>query len=291
MKAFCKPLVMLCGAALLTSCVAGTVTKNDLDAVYGRISNNEKQIRDINNQLGMSGNVVPGQAEMWSQMQAMRQEINLIKGQLADMGMSEGAGNASSLQSRVNSLDSAMRRLSAELAIDPAAIGLGDTGSTPPTPAVTPGADSTPAVAPSGNSPTPVSAPPVSTSQDSSLAEKLYKSGTQAFSDRRYNDAVKIFTDFVETYKQHELLSNSYFWQGESYYQLKNYNNAILSYQNVIEKFPGSSKLQSAMYKQGISLYYNGQKDAGKIRLNELVRKFPQSQEADRAKRFLNSNS
>lgn len=134
----------------------------------------------------------------------------------------------------------------------------------------------------------PVKAAPIA--QDSDLAKSLYDSGTKAFSDRRYGDAVKVFTDFINTYPKHRLISNAHFWQGESYYQLKNYSNAILSYQQVIENYPGSNKLQSAMFKQGVSMYHRGQKDAGKVRLSELVRKYPKSPEANRAQQFLDKN-
>jgi tol-pal system protein YbgF len=134
----------------------------------------------------------------------------------------------------------------------------------------------------------PVAAQPLD--QGANMAGNLYNSGTKAFSERKYQDAIKIFQDFVKAYPQNKLAGNAYFWLGESYYQLKNYNSAITAYQQIIENFTGSNKLQSAMFKQGVSMCQKGQQEAGKIRLNELISKYPNSQEADRARQFLKSN-
>lgn len=270
-KSFTLLLLALC-ACMLSSCIMAT--QQDLRNVYSRIDQQDKQIRTLNNQLGgHSGTGAPGQAEMWAQFQGMRQDLNIVKGQIEDMqNRGAEAGEIAQLKARVESLEAASRVLSSQLAIDLPMID---------------GADGAPAKA-STPQKAPVKAAPIAPSAD--MPKTLYDSGTKAFSDRRYADAVKIFTDFVNTYPKHSLISNAHFWQGESYYQLKNYSNAILSYQQVIEKFPGSNKLQSAMLKQGISMYNRGQKDAAKVRLNELVRKFPKSTEAGRAKQFMEKN-
>jgi tol-pal system protein YbgF len=135
----------------------------------------------------------------------------------------------------------------------------------------------------------PVTAQPLERGAD--LASTLYNSGTKAFSERNYQDAVKIFQDFVKVYPKNRLTGNAYFWLGESYYQLKNYNGAILAYQQIIENFSGSNKLQSALFKQGVCMYQKGQQEAGKVRLNELIAKYPKSPEADRARQFIKQNS
>lgn len=269
-------LVMAFFACILSSCMMAT--QQDLKNVNIRMDNQEKQIRTLNNQLGLggaqTGTGAPGQAEMWAQFQGMRQDLNMVKGQIEEL-TSNGAANeeVKMLRERVEKLEAAVRQMSSELAIElPMIDGTTGTAATP--------AASTPRQ--------PVQAAPIS--QNSDMAKTLYDSGTKAFSDRHYGDAIKIFTDFVNTYPKHRLISNAHFWQGESYYQMKNYSNAILSYQQVIEKYPGSNKLQSAMFKQGVSMYHRGQKDAAKVRLNELIRKYPKSSEATRAQQFIEKN-
>ena len=269
-------LVMALFACMLSSCMMAT--QQDLKNVYSRIDGQDKQIRTLNNQLGIGGGSTgtgaPGQAEMWAQFQGMRQDLNMVKGQIDDLA-NKGAADeeVKMLRDRVEKLEAAVRQMSSELAIELPMLE-GATGAAARPAATTPNK--------------PVQAAPIA--QNTDMAKTLYDSGTKAFSDRRYGDAVKIFTDFVNTYPKHRLISNAHFWQGESYYQMKNYSNAILSYQQVIEKYPGSNKLQSAMFKQGVSMHHRGQKDAAKVRLNELVRKYPKSAEATRAKQFLEKN-
>lgn len=269
-------LLLALFACMLSSCVMNT--QQDMQQINSRLEQQDRQIRALNSQLGIGGNTTgsgtPGQAEMWAQFQGMRQDLNMMRGQLDELSR-KGAANdeVAQLKTKVENLEAAARVLSSQLAIElpmvDGATGTGGNVSVPPRQE-------------------PVKAAPIANSSD--IAKTLYDSGTKAFSDRRYNDAVKIFTDFVNTYPKHSLISNAHFWQGESYFQLKNYSNAILSYQQVIEKFPGSNKLQSAMLKQGISMHSRGQKDAAKVRLNELIRKFPKSTEAARAKTFMEKN-
>jgi tol-pal system protein YbgF len=325
---FCRASSFVVVLMLLCSCVAPS---KDTASIYNRLSNNEKQIRDISRQLNMSTDgIVPGQAEMWSQIQSMRQDINQIVGQFADWEQQNADGeNFAQLRARVQRLEAAVRKMGSVLAIDLGELDVQLSSAVVPDSAVNAGQvaggalaeSATDAYNVSGNVPGnisgnvsgnisgnviadaaataetiaaassagPVSAQPLERSAD--MASTLYNSGTKAFSDRRYQDAVKIFQDFVKTYPKNKLTSNAYFWQGEAYYQLKNYSKAIVSYQQIIENFSGSTKLQSAMFKQGVSMYKKDQQDAGKVRLNELIAKFPKSQEADRARQFLKSNS
>lgn len=271
-------LLALCAAALPLSGCAAMVTQKDLDAVNSRIQRNEQQIAALGGQPAGSASMgaTPGQAEMWAQMQTMQQDLNMLRGQLS--GSAEGASSPE-LAAQVNRLDAAVRKMGAQLAIPlPMLDASGSTyAGTPQTQAPsTPVTSSTPS-SPSGAGST-------------ATASTLYDSGTRAFSERRYSDAIQIFRDFVQQYPAEKLTSNAYFWQGESCYQLKDYNGAIQAYQQVIDKFPNSGKLQSAMFKQGVSFYNKGQKDAGKIRLNELIKNYPQAQEAERAKQFLGQN-
>ncbi|MDR1124513.1 MAG: tol-pal system protein YbgF [Deltaproteobacteria bacterium] len=324
MKSVNVLFVLVSSAFLLSSCVA---SNKDIDAIYSRLSNNEKQIRDINSQLDISADgVVPGQAEMWAQMQAMRQDLNQVVGQMSDWNLQNAEGeNFTQLRAKVARIEAAVRKMGSVLAIEldeldaalppPGGFGLNQFGGAvyggaagiDAAPGGTPGAVAiglipsglvgaeeagaagegvTVAAGAAGVTSGPVEAQPMS--RDSSeVANTLYNSGTKAFSDRRYNDAVKIFQDFVATYPDNKLTSNAYFWQGESNYQLKDYSRAIVAYQQVIEKYPGSDKLQSSMFKQGVSMYQRGQKEAGKVRLNELIGKYPKSQEAERARNFL----
>ncbi|MDR2504081.1 MAG: tol-pal system protein YbgF [Deltaproteobacteria bacterium] len=279
--------------------------RSELQATNKRLEAQEKQIHNLNAQLGLeaSSSGVPMQAEIWAQFQALRQDFNILRGQLDDMTYQEGGEGQRprSIREQLTRLEAAIRQIASELAIDlpmldtPLAPGAGSSAGSSSVPAsAVRSAPKTGGAAVAGKTPPKGAAASGAKGKtdpkNADLAKTLYDSGAKAFSDRKYSNAINIFADFINTYPKHSLISNSHFWQGESYYQLKNYSNAILAYQQVIEKYPGSNKLQSAMLKQGISMHRRGQKEAAKVRLNELIRKYPKGTEAARAKQFLESN-
>ncbi len=284
--------VCLLALPVLTSCVK----QSDMDNLTARVNQNEQQMRSLSSKVGNVEQVLPGQADMWAQMQAMRQELNTVRGQLDEMN-AKGAADAQSemgrLRDTTNRLEVALRQMASELgmnieALNAPADGGGYTGMSPTTPGGVPSTSSTMG-ATSGAAPT-AAATTAPGGQTVDTATALYDSGMQAFGNRRYKDAVKAFGDFSTTFPQHKLASNAHFWLGESYYQLKDYAAAALAYQQVIMKFPGSSKFQSAMLKQGMALYAANKKDAARVRLEELIKKYPSSPEAGRAKKFLQDN-
>ncbi|MDL2285722.1 hypothetical protein LJB93_03150, partial [Desulfovibrio sp. OttesenSCG-928-F07] len=207
-----KQLAILTGmCGMLGACAI--VTPDEIQSMNNRINQNQKSITSLNKQMGGGAGTVPGQAEMWSQFQAMRQDFNIVRGQLDELTSSGVNGeDIKQLREKVTNLEAAVRLMSSQLAIelpmlDSATAAAAATGATAP------------AVAPAQVTKPTTPAKPVQP-QNADLAKTLYDSGTKAFSDRRYNDAVRIFADFINTYPSHRLISNAHFWQGESYYQL-----------------------------------------------------------------------
>jgi tol-pal system protein YbgF len=240
-----------------------------------QVSRHDGQIQKILSQMGQVEMVLPGQAEMWSQMQTMRQELNSVQGRLEDFGAQvsgEGGGEFARMKDRADRMEVLLRQIASQLAISTKSLDAETPLATPPL-VTPPPAESSPA-----------------SSGGTDTATTLYEGGVNAFGRGRYQDAIVSFKDFLASFPKHELAGNAHFWEGESYFQIKDYPRAALAYQEVIAKFPGSAKLQSAMLKQGIALHNAGKKDAARQRLNELIKKYPKSPEAGRAKTFLQQN-
>ena len=272
---------------LLASCVM----QGDVDSLNARMNRNEQQMQQLSSQVGNVEQVLPGQAEMWAQMQAMRQELNMVRGQMDEMTAGSGPGGMGQLSAHVGRLDAAVRLMASQLGVQVDVLNApaeGDPNAVPPA-----GTDGLAPVAPGTTVPV-VSTPPAATvpqtAEQKDTATHLYDSGMSAFASSNFKGALRAFTDFTKTFPTHNLASNAHFWRGESYYQLKDYAGAALAYQDVIQKFPGSGKVQSALLKQGMALYYLDQKDVAKASLNDLIKKYPSSPEAGRAKKFLEQN-
>lgn len=276
-------LFVLLSAAGCVPSGSGGSSSSSGESLSQQVARHEVQLQQVLSQVGQVEQVLPGQAEMWSQMQTMRQELNAVQGRLEDLNVQvsgQGTGELAMLKDKVARMEAILRQVASQMAISTDGLDAGSS-SAPPSqyqapqggPVVTPPVVGTPAppAAPGGKD----------------TATALYEAGVNSFGQGRYNDAIISFKDFVATFPKHQLAGNAHFWQGESYYQLKDYGRAALAYQEVIAKFPGSAKMQSAMLKQGMALYFADKKSAGKDRLNELIKKYPNSPEASRAKDFL----
>jgi tol-pal system protein YbgF len=269
---------MLC-CLMLASVAAGCVGGGS-GGLSARVDQHDQQIRTLMSQVGQVEQVLPGQAEMWSQMQTMRQELNVLTGKLDDAGGGGGPGEQASLRDRVERLEAAVRQMASQLAVN--IDGLNTPESATPAPVRSSAGDRpSPSAASVAGSPAP---------DRTDTASTLYDAGIRSFDQRRYKEAASSFKDFYASYPTHRLAGNAHFWEGESWFQLKDYARAALAYQEVIAKFPGSPKLQSAMLKQGIALRSAGKTQAANERLSDLVKRYPNSPEATRARQLLAEN-
>ncbi|MDL2207820.1 tol-pal system protein YbgF [Desulfovibrio sp. OttesenSCG-928-M16] len=258
-----------------------------------RVDRHDQQIQTLLSQVGQVEQVLPGQAEMWAQMQTMRQELNMLNGRMEELQVQTTGGSSGELgylRDRVARLESVVRQMASQLAVNVDVLNTTDTGAY--TPAARPPGYA-PSATVSGTTPprSAVDTPGTAAGATPGNAQALYDSGIKSFDQRRYKDAVASFKNFTATYPKHNLAGNAHFWEGESWFQLKDYARAALAYQEVIAKHPGSPKMQSAMLKQGIALHNAGKQSAARERLDELVKRYPQSPEATRAKKFLAENA
>lgn len=253
-------------------------TQGNNSAITARLDAQDSRIQALSNQAKEVEQVLPGQAEMWSQVQSMRQEMGSLHGKIDEMNSRTAQiGDAGQLRADVARLDVSVRQMAAQLGVEVDGLKGAPVSAVAVTQPSYIASDTAPA-------PAPVAAPSTDT------AQALYESGTKAFGDRRYKDAIKVFDDFNQNFSKHQLAGNSYFWRGESFFQLGDFANAALAYQEVISKYPASPKLQGAYLKQGMAFYRTGKKDASKVRFNELIKKYPSSPEAASAKKFMTTN-
>lgn len=121
-------LTLACATLFLGACVQSGSSSGSLD-LEQRVQQHDMQLRQIQ----------PAQADAWNQLQAMRQEMNTLKGQMDDL---QNAGGARALVERVNRHDAALRQVESSMALN---LNLGD--PMPATPAATP-LSAAPAAAP-----------------------------------------------------------------------------------------------------------------------------------------------
>lgn len=267
-------LVPVCTASMLVGCVK----QEDYDVLQRRVYEQDMQLRQMQ----------PAQADTWSQMQSLRQELNAVKGQLDDL---QNAGGAKALVEKVNRHEAALRQVETSMAIDlgisnpsgaPAPEGTSGAETAPTAPAVA----AAPAVTPAPVTPAPAQKPAVK--KDTATA--LYDAGVAAFKARKYKEAQNSFQDFTKNFGKHKLVGNAWYYVGECNFQRNQFADAALAYDTVITKYGTSQRAPAAYLKQGIAFSKMGQKAAARARMQELIKKFPKSAEAGRAKTFLQNN-
>lgn len=308
------PLSALCCAGLvLSGCAAGGLSSSSSGG--GNLSL-EQQVQQHDMMLKQ---LQPAQADMWNQVQTMRQELNALKGQVDDL---KNVGGARALVERVNRHDAALRQIETSMALN---LNLGEALPTLPAGGATAAATTATAApapmsgasnaaqdaanmnpyaaganfgqpgqaapAPGGStwgqaSPQPQTAP----AQQKDISLALYDAGLNAFNARRYDEAQRSFSDFIKNYADHSMAPDAQYYLAECYFQRNQFADAALAYDTVITKYGKSSKAPAAYLKQGISFSKINQGAAAKSRLNELIRKYPNSAEAARAKTFLKTN-
>jgi tol-pal system protein YbgF len=119
--------------------------------------------------------------------------------------------------------------------------------------------------------------------------EALYSRAKQAFDQGDSEAARKDFETFISRYPKSKNADNAQFWIGEIYYRDKWYEKAILEYQKVIEIYPDGNKVPASLLKQGLAFNNIGDKTNARLILEELVRKYPKTNEAQVAKKKLQS--
>lgn len=288
------------------------VKQEQVNLLERKISQQDQQILELNNSVGSTSqaleNVRPEQADILSELKGMKVAVATLEGQVEDVQNETGnvatlEADMSDIKKRFAQLESAIRMMSSQLGIEnslPAPTAAASTPqATPSQPQTSSGAmlpaqngqivsgvdQIAPAPTTPASAPTPTPAPQKIAPKD--LADTLYKSALQAFNDRRYEDAQRMWNEYERTYPKSKLAANAKFWQGEAYFQMKNYPRATLAYEDVIKKYPKSSKYPQALLKQGLSFLKQGKTNAGKFRLTQLVQNFPKSVEAKRAKQEL----
>jgi tol-pal system protein YbgF len=117
----------------------------------------------------------------------------------------------------------------------------------------------------------------------------LYKDAYETYQKGDYEGARRKFEAFLKQYPNTELSDNAQFWIGETYFAKKDYEKAILEYEKAIAKYPEGDKVPSALLKQAIAFLELGDKTNGRNLLKRVIERYPQSEQADMAKKRLDT--
>jgi tol-pal system protein YbgF len=116
---------------------------------------------------------------------------------------------------------------------------------------------------------------------------ELYREAFEAYQRGDMDGARKKFEAFLKQYPNTDLSDNAQFWIGETYYVKKDYERAILEYEKAIVKYPEGDKVPAAILKPACSFLELGDKTNGKNLLRRVMERYPHSEQAEIAKKRL----
>jgi tol-pal system protein YbgF len=115
----------------------------------------------------------------------------------------------------------------------------------------------------------------------------LYKEAYETLHRGDLEGARRKFEGFLKQYSNTELSDNAQFWIGETYYLKKDYERAILEYEKAIVKYPEGDKIPAALFKQALAFLELGDKTNARNLLRRVIEKYPHSDQAELAKKKL----
>lgn len=133
-------------------------------------------------------------------------------------------------------------------------------------------------VAPATTGSASVSTTPSSTIAGNAVAQrKAYQRALKMLREKRYDQAVQAFQNFLKVYPQSEFADNAQYWIGEGYYVDKKYKLAVESFSSLIKNYPQSGKLADAYLKLGFTQYELKQYAEARKSLNIVLKDYAKS--------------
>lgn len=107
--------------------------------------------------------------------------------------------------------------------------------------------------------------------------------------ERRYDDAIPAFRNFIQSYPNSSYLGNAHYWLGQLLYSRNEYSEAQDNFLEVVNNFPDSNKRADCMLKLGIIAQNQDDNAAAERRYQQVINEYPDSTEANMARSRLNA--
>jgi tol-pal system protein YbgF len=131
-----------------------------------------------------------------------------------------------------------------------------------------------------------MAAPAVSAEANAGFS-RVYEQALSNFYAKRYPQAIQMFSDLINQFPTHSLISSCHYWSGEAQFNLGNYQEAITELSQVLQS-TRSLKKDDALLVLGKSYSQLNRKEEAREALNRLIREFPNSEFVPKAEAMLN---
>jgi len=109
--------------------------------------------------------------------------------------------------------------------------------------------------------------------------KELYDSAYALYVTKKYDQAYRTFTKYIDDYPKGSLVPNARFWLADSLYNQNEFELAIFEYQKVIDNFPKHEKAPAALLKEGLAFEKLKDNVTAKIVYEKLLADYPKSEQ------------
>jgi tol-pal system protein YbgF len=115
-----------------------------------------------------------------------------------------------------------------------------------------------------------------------------YAFAYEQIQSKHYDNALKAMSEYIQYFPNGAYTANAYYWKGELLIKKADFSQAMQAFKAVITDFPDSTKVAPAMYKLGTTYALIGDLDSADKTLKEVIHKFPDTATARLAESKLN---
>ncbi len=124
---------------------------------------------------------------------------------------------------------------------------------------------------------------------------EAYDAAYALVTERRFDEALEAFKQFLVDFPQGRYSPNSYYWMGELYQVItpQDLEAARQSFTQLLDQYPSHVKVPDAMYKLGKVYFMKGDKNKARSLMEVVVSKYSKgtnSSAADKARQFISTN-
>ncbi len=119
-------------------------------------------------------------------------------------------------------------------------------------------------------------------------AQQAYAQAYQLVPERRFDEAILAFQNFIKDYPDSRLVGNGYYWLGEIHMAQNRTQEAEQMFEAVVRRFPASFKLADSKYKLGLINARYGKEEEARRMMQSIVEEHPNEPAAELARSWLN---
>ena len=129
-------------------------------------------------------------------------------------------------------------------------------------------------------------AEPVTPAEPTVSDRVAYQQAFTLVRERKFDESVQAFEQFIQTYPTSDNLANAYYWIGEVKLAQQQLDSAKSAFETVVSQFVGHRKRPDALYKLGVVYDRLGDGAAQQSTFKQLLDEYPKSSAAGLARNY-----